>query len=306
MNKATYRIAAVFCLLALVGFVVAEDKAKSRDTAKGPSAGCASGGCATAGYSDAKACPASGCSVAAAGYSDAKACPASGCAVAAAGCSDAKACPASGCAVAAAGCGDAKACATTVALQGDKLCPIDLALEKLPKISFAVGEEKTCCPKAAGELAKKSGTPIHFVVAEKTYAKESDAKLALVEATEKYVSDFAKPKKCAVSGTITVAGDKCGCDKSAAHKAKVVQAAMDNVKFTYLVGEKKCHCPVEAKQVAKESGQDTLFVVGDEKTKCSVTARLNLARAKYKAAIQALAVSQAEAIAERPKAKAGA
>jgi hypothetical protein len=31
-----------------------------------------------------------------------------------------------------------------------------------------------------------------------------------------------------------------------------------------------------------------LFVVGEEKTACNVTARLNLARAKYKAAVVAL------------------
>ena len=203
----------------------------------------------------------------------------------------------------AAGCADGKACSATLAALGDKKCPIALAMEQLPRISFAVGDQKTCCPKAAGELAKKSDAKIQYLVADKTFAKESDAKLALVEATEKYVSAFAKPKKCSVSGTITVAGKKLGCEIKAGQTAKIVQTAMDKVKFAYLVGDKECHCPIEAKQVAKESGKDTLYVVGDEKTGCSVTARLNLARAKYKAAVQALV--QVDAKANDQKAGAG-
>jgi hypothetical protein len=200
---------------------------------------------------------------------------------------------ATGCA--ATGCGDGKACPATSAAHEDKKCPIALAMERLPKISFAVGDQKTCCPKAAGELAEKSGAKIQYLVADKTFAKESDAKLALVEATEEYVSAFAKPKKCSVSGSITVAGEKLDCEIRAAQTAKIVQTAIENVKFTYLVGNKECHCPIEAKQVAKETGKETLYAVGDEKTCCSVTARLNLARAKYKAAVEALVQADAKA-----------
>ena len=203
-------------------------------------------------------------------------------------------------------CSAAKAASTSRAAAGcddGKECPIALAMEQLPKMSFAVGDEKTCCPKAAGALAKKSGAKIQFVVADKAFGKESDAKLALVEATEEYVSAFAKPKKCSVSGTITVAGKKLNCEIKAGRTAKIVEAAMGKVTLAYLVGDKKCHCPIEAKQVAKESGKKTLYVVGDEKTACSVTARLNLARAKYKAAVEALV--QVEAKANPLKAGAG-
>ena len=62
--------------------------------------------------------------------------------------------------------------------------------------------------------------------------------------------------------------------------------------MTYMVGEKECHCPVEAEKLAKDSGDPTVFVVAGESTGCNVTARLNLARAKYKAAV--VAVMQAE------------
>jgi len=182
-------------------------------------------------------------------------------------------------------------------------CPVALAMEQLSRISFAVGDQKTCCPKAAGELAKKLQAKIQFVVADKSFATESDAKLALVEATEKYVSVFAKPKKCSASGTITVAGKKLNCETRAGQTARIVQTAMDKVRFTYLVGDKECHCPIEAKQVGEKTGKERLYVVGDEKTGCSVTARLNLARAKYKAAV--LALVQADAKAEAQEAGAG-
>jgi len=260
MRKLTYEVAAIVALVAIAGFVIAGEKAKTGDKEK--SAGAAS------------CCSASGGSCCAASES------------------------------ASSGCKEGAGCSATLAAQGEKKCPIDLAMGLLPKISYAVGEEKTCCPKAAGELAKKSGAEIHFVVAGKTYDKEADAKLALAEATEKFVSDFVKPKKCSVSGTTTVAGKKIECEKAAAHTAKVVQAAVDNVKLAYLVGDKECHCPIEAKEVAEKTGKQTIYIVGKEKTSCSVTARLNLARAKYRAAVEALV--KEELAAKDQETKAGA
>ena len=61
---------------------------------------------------------------------------------------------------------------------------------------------------------------------------------------------------------------------------------------------------IEAKGIAKKTGKDTLYVVGEQKTGCAVTARLNLAQAKYKAAVMALV--QAEAKASENKTAAGA
>ena len=195
------------------------------------------------------------------------------------------------------GCGEAKADSTShAAAKSDdsKGCPIAAAMEQLPKMSFAVGDKKVCCPKAAAGMAKKSGAKVRFVVADKTFAKEADAKLALAVATEKCVLAFAKPTKCNVSGAITVAGKKLNCEIKAAQTAKIVKTAMDKVKFAYLVGDKKCGCPIEAGQVAKKTGKEMLFVVAEEKTGCPVTARLNLARAKYKAAVEALLEADAK------------
>ena len=132
-----------------------------------------------------------------------------------------------------------------------------------------------------------------YVVAGKKFPKESEAKLALVAATEKYVTAFAEPNKCPKSGTITVGGQKACCPNTAAATSEVLKAAMAKVKMSYVVGDQECGCPNKAKQLAKDSGKAAEFVVAGQKTCCNVTARLNLARAKYVAAVQALAQADA-------------
>ena len=171
-------------------------------------------------------------------------------------------------------------------------CPVSKAIAALPKITFAVGDERTCCNEAAKELAKKHDKDIQFVVADKTYCCPDEAKVALVAETNRFVAEFAAPKVCEVSGTTTVAGKKLCCSAAAAETTKLVKAAMDNVEMAYLVGEKECHCPVEAKTLAEKSGEATVFVVATEKTQCKVTAELELARQKYIAAVKALAAAE--------------
>jgi len=190
------------------------------------------------------------------------------------------------------------ACPTTATSADCKDCPIAAAMKALPQMTYMVGEEKTCCPKAAAELAQKSSAAIRYTVGDKTFDKEAEAKAALVESTEQFVAAFAEPKVCKESGKITVAGKEQSCSQTAAATAAVAKAAMDKVQLTYLVGEKECHCPNEAAKVAEESGQPTVFVVAGQSTGCSVSARLNLAIAKYKAAVAAVT---AEASAQTEK-----
>ncbi len=184
---------------------------------------------------------------------------------------------------------------TCSAVQCDagKGCPIAAAMERLPKLTYSVGEKKTCCPDAAAKIVKDSGGHIHFCVADKEFDSKSEAQAALLTSTEQFVANFTKPHTCPKSGQCTLAGQAQGCSKSAAHTAKLMQTAMSKVKFTYAVGDKECGCPVEATKLAKDSGAEKLFVVGEEKTCCEKTARLNLARAKYKAAVEAMLKAQA-------------
>ena len=140
-------------------------------------------------------------------------------------------------------------------------------------------------------VGQEARRPMKYVVGEKAYPTKQVATVALAEATEKYVAAFATPKTCAESGKTTVAGKELCCEVMATERATLAKKAMAKVNMTYLVGEKECHCPTEASTLAKSSGSEQLFVVAGEKTCCSATARLNLARAKYKAAVEALAKS---------------
>ncbi len=238
---------------------------------KETTAACTTGECA-------KACSDTAC----------KGCPATVATSKATACADGKCCAVATSAKA----GDAKSCAAGACSAECKDCPVTVAMKQLPQLTYQVGTEKTSCPKAAAELAKKSNASIQYVVADKSFDSEADAKAALVDATEQFVAAFVEPKVCKESGNITVAGQKACCEATAAQISKVAKEAMDKVKLTYLVGEKSCSCPIEAAKMAKDSGDATVFCIGEEKTQCKVTARLNLARAKYKAAV--LALMQAE------------
>lgn len=192
------------------------------------------------------------------------------------------------------------ACSTADKACGDctgtdcQTCPVTAAMARLPKITYVVGEAKVCCPKAAAELTK-SGGEMKYLVGDQSFGCSNEAQRALVEATEKFVAAFAEPKKCAASGSITVAGNQFGCEQAAKQCSSIAQSAMDEVRMTYLVGEKSCCCPAEAKQLAETSGEPTVYVVAEEKTACDLSARLNLARAKYKAAVVALTRAQSPA-----------
>ena len=173
-------------------------------------------------------------------------------------------------------------------------CPISVAMAALPKMSYKVGEEATCCSKSAAALAEKNSAPIHYVVAETSYTDKSEAMTALVEKTEAALAAYTTPVVCEKSGTTTIAGEKCSCPTTAAKHTELVKAAVESVNLSYVVGEEACNCPMKAKELAA-GGAEMKYVVGGEETCCEMTARLNVARAKYKAAVEALTKAQASA-----------
>jgi hypothetical protein len=174
-------------------------------------------------------------------------------------------------------------------------CSVAKAMEALPKMTYKVGEESTCCSEAAGELAKKANAPIHFVVGEKVFEEKEQAYTSLVEQTEEMVTGFITPSTCSTSGTHSIAGTTCKCSVEAGKKAEIVKAAADSIQVSYKVGEESCGCPTQAGEMAKKAGTEMLYVVAGEETCCSMTARLNTARAKYKAVVEALASADAPA-----------
>lgn len=178
---------------------------------------------------------------------------------------------------------------------GQQQCPISAAVAKLPRLTYVVAEETCACPKSAATKAENLGVPVVFVVGNATFDNKNDAQVALVNATEAYLEEFGKPCKCAVSGLTTVAGKSMQCEKTAAKLASLVNQAMDGVYLTYKVGDEQCHCPNQAASLAKQSGNTKLYVVGEECTDCKTTARLNLARAKFRAAVEALVAAEQKA-----------
>lgn len=173
-------------------------------------------------------------------------------------------------------------------------CSIAKAMEALPQLAFAVGDQQLCCEASAGAVAADTGKPVHYLVGKQEFEDKGQAMKALAEATEKFVADFATPHTCNVSGKTTLAGQSLTCSATAGKLAAVAKEAMAEVKLAYKVGDEQCACPNKAASLAAASGEDKEFVIGEETTTCSIDARIKLARAKYEAAVKALAKAQTE------------
>jgi len=172
--------------------------------------------------------------------------------------------------------------------EGCESCPIEQAMAGLPKMSYEVAGEATCCSKSAAALAESKSAPIQYVVGDAKFETKQAAYTSLIAETEAMVSEFVTPCKCEVSGTTTIAGTKCNCPVKAGQTAELVKNAVEGVQLAYAVGDEVCNCPTKAAEMAKSGGVEKMFVVNGEKTSCEMTARLNLARAKYKAAVAAV------------------
>ena len=171
-------------------------------------------------------------------------------------------------------------------------CPVEKAMANLPKMTYKVGKESTCCDKSAAAMAKKSEKPIHFVVGDKTFEKKDKAYVALVESTEAFVTKFTTACKCEKSGKTTIAGTSCGCPVEAGKKTELVKTAIKDMKITYKVGKETTCCNKSASELVKKSGEKMTYVVAGKETCCNLEARLNLAKAKYAAAVKAMVVTE--------------
>ena len=165
-------------------------------------------------------------------------------------------------------------------------------MDKLPKLVYKIADETTESPVLAGRLSRQHKAEIKFAVVDQVFDVESDAFAALIETTEKFVDDFAKPQTCKVSGNTTVAGKEVCCEAAAGELAALAKKAMDGVQVTYLVGKESVCCPDAAKALAAKTGETIVPCLGDKKSGCASTNRLNIARAKYKAAIAAIVAAE--------------
>lgn len=195
-------------------------------------------------------------------------------------------------------CPSSTAVATKATQEGEKACsecPVAKAMANLPKMTYKVGKETTCCDKSAATLAKKSEKPIQFVVGKKTYEKKDKAYVALVESTEAFVTEFTSACKCEKSGKTTIAGTSCNCPVEAGKKTELVKTAIKDMKISYKVGKETTCCSKSASELVKKSGEKMTYVVAGKETCCNLEARLNLAHAKYAAAVKAMASAEKKA-----------
>lgn len=199
-----------------------------------------------------------------------------------------KACDGQGC-DASGGCCSEKA--ETVSTDGDAtegVCPVTLAMSKLPQLVYTVGEQRVCCESMAAELANKESSEVHYVVVDKTFEDKGKAMTALVDSTEAMVNAYISPAKCEVSGNTTIAGKTCSCPVETAQRTKAVEEAVSGVAMKFVVDGQEAACGNCAASRSEATGKPVEFVVAGQSTTCETTARLNLARAKYKAAVEAV------------------
>lgn len=192
-----------------------------------------------------------------------------------------------------------------------------------PTMKYKFGDKATDCPAQAEEWQGKCDATVRYVVSGAEYADKAEAMKAYETALEKYLASMTSVRY--------VVGDNCvACPSAAAELAKenggtvqyrvasftladkeraqkaadAARAASEKVTMTYVVDGKEYTCSKgdgEAKQ-ARETSDTTRkceYKVGDKKTCCEVTAKVELATARIIAAYRALEELGATASASR-------
>ncbi|MDA0811953.1 MAG: hypothetical protein O3C21_06150 [Verrucomicrobia bacterium] len=195
-----------------------------------------------------------------------------------------------------------KECETTKASDCAS-CPLTKAMADLPKISYVIAGEASACA-ASATAAAEAGKEVKYVVAGKELCCPTAAKYAHVEAVEEFVASFASTHACSDSGKTFVGNKGYDCSQHASTMAAAAKKAMDDVKTVYVVAGKEFCCASTASETAKNDNAKVTYVVADQKTECAQTNRMNVAIAKYKAAIQCLIQAEAPVQAEAPAAEA--
>jgi hypothetical protein len=181
-----------------------------------------------------------------------------------------------------------------------------------PTMKYKVGEKLTNCPIQANEWRGECDASVCYVVSGAEYADKAEAMKAYETALEHYLASMTSVRY--------VVGDMCvACPSAAAELAKenggtvqyrvasftladkeraqkaadAARSASEKVTMTYVVDGKEYTCSKgdgEAKQAQQSSDtvQKCEYKVGDKKTCCEVTAKVELATARIIAAYRAL------------------
>ncbi|RMF72150.1 MAG: hypothetical protein D6744_17130 [Planctomycetota bacterium] len=194
---------------------------------------------------------------------------------------------------------------------GDKAKTCDVAKAKsrnIPIIKYRIGDKLTCCPEEAAKLAGDKKDALQYVVGDKIFSNEGEAKEAYAKLLERQLQDIttikyavgdecvtcpmtaeSMAKKAGKSVHYRVASFDFETREAALKAAEIAKKAAEQVSLKTVVGDKEYRCATAAAETAKAEGKKVEYCVGDKKTCCQVTASVDLALAKLSAALDALA-----------------
>lgn len=209
---------------------------------------------------------------------------------------------------------DKSTCAKTSNQAGKEACKDkSLAATGMPAMHYKVGDQTTCCPKAAAELAAAHDATIRYVVNDTEYADKAEALQAYAKALDEHLGTmtsvrYAVGDKCvacpmAAGALAKNSGETVKyrvaaftfADKAAAEQAATAaRSAADKVSMTMVVDGKETKCDAAAKKSCDTAAGDTAqgktceYKVGGTTTPCATTAKVELAKARIEAAQKAL------------------
>jgi hypothetical protein len=182
------------------------------------------------------------------------------------------------------------------------------SLKDMPQLLMKVGEETTACCDKAKELAKGDASKIQFVVGGKTYGSKAEAQKAYAAALDEYLNKITTVQFAVGDKTVTcpmsadqlakeshvkvqyaVAAHKFDDQAVAAKAAKQARDAADKVAMKWAVGDKTFCCDKMAKQeLASCKDKKIEYVVGEVRCEDEIQAKVQVARARLIAAVEAV------------------
>ncbi len=198
--------------------------------------------------------------------------------------------------------------ATTVAQKGSSDSiekTVDTILASMPAMQFMVEGETIDCSMSAGQ-AVKDGKEVKYVVGKDVFATEEEANVRLTSLVEKEIKSLQSMQyavngscgSCPMTakrlakeqGAIVVyrVGGMDFSDQSKAEKAvALVQAAANEVKMTYKVGDNSFRSNKMADEAMTKSTAKSMTYLAGKETPCCKTAATMLSRAKVTAIVKA-------------------
>lgn len=188
----------------------------------------------------------------------------------------------------------------------EKACDkADVSFAKfIPAMGYKVGNEKSCCPKMAGEMAQENGGQVHFVVDGREYNNRAEAIVAHQKQLQGYLLELTRVQY-AVDGECVPCPDAAKACDSKKVQYKVGPALFDSaeeavrasvmawnaaqqVKAEYAVAGEKTACVKTAGAMAEKANCSVEYVVNGKKTNCNVEANYLETMARVESALKAV------------------